>query len=598
MMSYLRFSMCTLFIFNSSGKENQHIGRMVLLSGLLLWFNVFYVHAQNNTSVLFASPLDIPLIVSSNFGELRTEQFHFGIDFKTGGKTGLSVHAVDSGYVCRIKVESGGYGRALYIKHPNGYMSVYAHLKGFNDSIGKYCKAEQYKRKSFSLDMVLAPGVLPVRKGEIIAYSGNAGYSFGPHLHFEIRNAKTEETLNVLRWFDFHIQDSIPPIVNTIWIYPMDSSAVINNHYNPIGLPVYKDTGTFGLINGTVVEAMGQIGIGIQAYDILNGADNKTGVYAISMYVNDSLVFDQCLDSLSFNEMRYVNSVMDYGLFLKTNERINRLFIQPNNLLPIYKNVKNRGILTIEDTLIHNVRICLLDANLNESEIHFQIKGGGITRKAEGKSLGQHIDWQTGGDIIRDNMSLHIPPKSIYDDIWFDYSKTNGQRGLYSDIFSLHHPEIPIHQSLLLRIRPKDLPERLRSKAIIVRIDEKNQWIEEGGTYKDNFIQTMIRSFGKFAIAVDTIPPVIHPLFSVKKKMNFSTADQIAFSIKDNLSGIHSFIGKIDGNWALFEYDAKDDLLYYVFDPARMQFGTNHLLKLTVIDGCGNIAHYNLRFFK
>lgn len=560
------------------------------------------LRCQQNPPRDFAPPLDIPLTISSNFGELRMNQFHFGIDFKTGGNTGLKVHSIDTGYVSRIKVESGGYGRALYITHPNGYVSVYAHLMGFNPAIADFCKSEQYRLKQCAVDIAVKRGLLSVNKGEIVAFSGNSGFSSGAHLHFEIREEKTEATLNVLRLFHFPVPDALPPVFSQLWIYPIDSISTVNAFNRDKNFPLTHQGSSYVLNGQKPVSVSGNIAFGIQAHDVLNNTAAQTGIYAIELYIDDALYFSQVLDRLSFTEMRYVNSVLDYEKYVRNSEKVNRLFLQPNNQLPIYNNVVQRGVVTVNDTVTRNVRIIIRDAALNESELRFSIKGIGskrnmlITKKVLG-SQGQKISWKQANTIIRGNFILTIPQNALYDDLYFEYSKLPGH-GFYSDIHVVHNMYTPMHKASSLFIKPVHCPARLLPKALIVNIGKNNKISPVGGTYKDGYIEAGIKSFGKYAITVDTTPPVITPMFKPAGKNDFSGQDEIRFMILDTLSGIQSYLGTLDGKWALFEYDAKDHLLYHKFDSSHLTFGQQHVLNLTVTDERGNKSEYHTSFFK
>ena len=572
---------------------------------ILLIINLFSwnIIGQLKNSTIYAPPLDIPLAVSSNFGELRSDAFHFGIDFKTAGTTGLNVHSIDTGYVSRIKIEAGGYGRALYITHPNGIVSVYAHLSSLNKLISEYCKNEQYKQMQYAVDLAIGPGKLPVRKGEIVALSGNAGYSFGAHLHFEIRDAKTEETLNVLHLFNFKVVDTLPPIFNQLWIYPIDSISKVNNNSTAISFPTAKKGGNYELIIVKPIVVSGKIAFGIQAHDILNNNANKTGIYSIEVFVNDEVYFQQEIDKLSFNDMRYVNSVLDYGRLLRDSEKINRLFLQPNNLLNIYKTVKNRGVLAIEDTLSRNIRIVIKDANMNQSVLRFIIKGAGSyvksgVSKINVESLLQKLNCKQPNTITKGDFILNIPLNALYDDLKFEFYKSPRQPGFYSEMYSVHNIYTPMQKACIINIKPVGVKSKYLSKAVIVNIGKSGKISSLGGVLKDGFIQANIKSFGKYSIMIDTIPPIIKPLFKNAKKNDFTNSSEMQFMIEDVLSGVKIYRGEIDGKWSLFEYNAKDHLLYYKFDSAHIGTGKDHTLELVVTDERGNKSDYHTTFYK
>lgn len=574
-----------------------------LLQRLLLLLVLFFSGpvVQISQGQNFASPLDIPLVLSSNFGELRTEQFHFGIDIKTNGVTGLNVYAIDSGYLSRIKVEPSGYGRALYITHPNGYMSVYAHLLCFQPEIDRYCKNEQYKKQQFSVDIYLLPGLIKIHKGELIAYSGNAGNTTGPHLHLEVRDNKSQATLNVLRFFNFGIRDTIPPVIEKLYLYHFAQDSSSHIQFKPVEFKVIHGDIGLQLQKNPEVDVPGKFAFGIVAYDLLNYSPNKTGVYDIQLFIDNHLIFEQQMNKLSWNEMHYANSVLDYGHYLKDDEKINRLFVQPNNHLSIYHGVINRGMFDLVDTLTRKVQIRIKDAALNETNLNFTIKGKWMdgtypTNRIEGNQI--LMKYNQENNFKNDKLTLVIPQNSLYEDLMFEYSQLPAKKGLFSEIHQIHNRYTPMHKAALLSVKPNKIPEHLRSKLLLINMDEHGKIIWSGGEYKDGYIQAYIRSFGNYAVAIDTIAPIIKPLNKLVKEENYSDQEQIQFTITDNISDIDTYNGYIDGKWVLFEYDAKSRLIYYVFDPMHMNFNKMHTLVINVTDAKGNRGSYRSTFFK
>jgi murein DD-endopeptidase MepM/ murein hydrolase activator NlpD len=547
-------------------------------------------------------PLTIPMSISGGFGDLRSNSLHFGIDFRTETKTGYPVLASDSGYVTRIKIEPGGYGKAIYIDHRNGWISVYAHLEKLSPILEKYCKTEQYKLMQFGVDLFPGKDSLIVNRGDTIGLSGNSGASSGPHLHFEIRDKKTQTPVNIPIYFDFPINDALPPIIDKLWVYPLQDSSQVNclpynSYYN-----IINKNGSTLLENNNTLYGWKKIGFGIEVYDPFDKNNNKTGIYSIDLWDNDSLIFNQTIDKISFAETRYVNSIIDYQYYITSFNRINKLFIDPNNKLTnYYKNINN-GIISITDTSLHIIKIRVKDANLNTNELIFKIKG------EQNELLKPFKDSTTIGDkkIIlckydqvynNNNIKVLFATNSLYNDILFKYNKLPQLPGLYSNIHQLHNKYTPIHQPITIRITPTNLPDSLKEKAIIAYID-KNKPVWGSGSYKSGYIETTTRLFGDYAITLDTIAPKIIPTFKIRKLLNFENEKQIAFKISDILSGIGTYAGSIDGNWALFEYDAKNDLLFYTFDPEKIIYGTNHKLFLLVTDLKGNQSEYRAEFFK
>jgi len=576
--------------------------RFVFVNTALIYCLLYSINAKGQPFVAndLCQPLDNPLAISGNFGELRSNTFHAGIDFKTSALVGLNVIAVDDGYVSRIKVDLNGFGRALYINHPNGTTSVYGHLEAFRDDIDKFCKKEQYKLKQFGVDITLKPNEVMVKKGEIIAFAGNRGASSGPHMHFEVRDTRTQFSLNAFKVTNISIPDTTPPVIERLWLYPMGERSSVNNGINPVSYDITTFEGKSKVNALTTIMVSGKVGLGIQVYDMSSNSRNTIGIYSIELFVNDTLVFEQVFDKLSFDQMRYVNSIIDYEHYIKNGIRINRLFVQPNNQLNIYSNLKDRGQISFADTLTKTIRIRVLDDFSNKNEFVFDIKGKGFstnTIRSKSAKAGLLMHYKTENSFAYDKVKLFIPKDALYDDFLFEYSKLPRQAGYFSEVHHIHNPYTPLHKSGTLSIKPVGLPLSLANKALLVSIDQTGKVIWNGGGYAEGFVTGNIRTFGNYMVAIDTVSPQVQPLFTVVNN-DFSNWATMSFAIKDILSGISSYKGLIDDQWALFEYDPKQDLLYYKFDSERMQFGKKHKLYLVVYDEKGNKTEYRTEFYK
>ena len=321
----------------------------------------FYSYSQNYTS-----PLDVNLILSGTFGELRSNHFHAGIDLKTKGVEGLNVYSIADGYISRVKVSSYGYGKVIYINHYDGNTSVYAHLKEFSQKIDSIIKTEQYKNKKFEIDYYMQKDVIKVKQNEIIGKSGNSGSSAGAHLHFEIRDSKTQKPINPL-YFNFKIKDEIKPDIKKLKIYNFNNT---NKHQTFDIIKREKNNYSY---NDTLYTD-GDFGIGISTYDKSNYAYNKNGVYSIKLYVDEKLTFHFIADTLDFITTRFINAHIDYKEKIQNKIKFHRLFKLPNNKLKNYKTNINNGIISLNDTNIHDVKIHVEDYNKNLSEIKFKVK--------------------------------------------------------------------------------------------------------------------------------------------------------------------------------------------------------------------------------
>jgi hypothetical protein len=568
-----------------------------IISYLFLFQGSWLFSQQASGNIIFKPPLDFSLSVSGNFGEIRADHFHSGIDIRTQGATGKKVYAAASGYISRIKIESGGYGKTLYITHPNGLMTVYGHLDHFIPEIEKYVREKQYQEKTHAINLFPLKSEFPVAEGQHIAYSGNTGYSFGPHLHFEVRDAATQNIRNVLL-YKFDIRDEVPPKIFSVCIYPSTKNSFVNNSQEKLIIPVTYENGKYKIKNGQNLLVNGNIGFGVEAYDYLDGKASRCGIYIIELYVDSSKVFSWRMDEFSFSESRYINSFIDYEEKQKTGRNIQKAFIDPNNRLSVYDRSLNNGIVGFSDEKSHLISVILKDAYLNTSRLDFTVTGqtmSNIINIDSKKDFIQYMPCSVLNTFEREDIKLVIPRGALYTDLEFKYSKSKNDGELFSIIHSIHNIYTPLHIACELQIRADSLPEALQDKAVLIRIDKYGKMECAGGEWANGFVKGNITEFGNYAVSVDTTPPSIKPI-NFRGIPDMRDKNSMLFRVKDNLSGIMSYEGYIDGEWALFEYDAKNDLVFYKFDPERISRESNHNLELYVIDNKQNINFYFTEF--
>jgi len=543
-------------------------------------------------------PVDYPMRLSGNFGELRSNHFHAGIDIKTDGTVGKQIHAIAGGYVSRIKVSANGYGHALYIHHPKqGLTSVYGHLKAFNQEVQPYVREQQYKKETFEIQLFPEENQFKVQKGEVIGFSGNSGSSQGPHLHFEIRDMDRQEPLNPLH-FNLDIRDGIPPKIFNLAIYPLGPKASVNNENRKQILDVVsRDKGRYKMMGQEIPRVHGRIGFALRSFDFLDGAPNWCGLYTVKLYVDSMLMYHHQMDRFSFYETRYINSLIDYEEKIRHNLTFQKSFREPNNQLDIYEYLRNNGIYHFEDDTLHNILYRITDAHGNTSELTFQVRSGKQPVRSP-----NHKDTTTTQDTLtsvpmafdqansfhRSDIRLDFPSHAFYDTIFFEYQKQNmadETKPFYSDLHQIHNSYTPVHKEFTLSIHPNGLPEMLKNKTFIARVDEEEETYEyAGGEFINGFISTNVRSFGKYVVMVDRKPPQIKPFIINNQK--------ISFKIEDELSGISSYNGYINGEWVLFEYDPKNDLLVYRINRERLPKASRYELELYVSDALNNVATY------
>lgn len=533
----------------------------------------------------FRSPLDIPILLSGNFGELRSNHFHSGIDFKTQGTEGKSVHTAQKGYISRISVSPWGYGNALYVSHPDGTTTVYAHLKSFSKKIAAYVKRRQYEMESFKVDLTVEPDSLIVESDEVIALSGNTGSSGGPHLHFEIRDSKSEEVWDPLPYFSDAIDDNKAPKILGVQIEPIPGKGVVNGSSRKLEVKPLATKGGAERIM-TSIRAWGEIGIAVKAFDYMDNTSNVYGVKEITLEADSQIIFHSFLDKFAFDETRYLNSFTDFDRWKRQRSFYMRSFIEPGNRLRFIESERN-GLLRIDEERVYRLHYTLADAFGNTTTLSFQIEGVRDEIPAIGKNGREHFRWSADNRFGAKGIRLFIPKGNLYRDIYFRHTMKSDSSALAAT-HRLHDEEVALHGSarLSLFIR-KDTLMNKKQYGIVKLRKGGVSWI--GGLYRDGWIDTNIRELGSYTIMQDTKAPTIIPI-----NHKGTSGKQLSFRLSDNLSGVESYRGEIDGKFALFEMDNRS-IITYRFDPSRLSRG-RHKLKLTVTDACGNRSVYNHEF--
>jgi murein DD-endopeptidase MepM/ murein hydrolase activator NlpD len=544
----------------------------------------------------FEVPLKIPAFLAGNFAELRPNHFHAGIDIKTQGRIGLPVYATAEGYVSRIAISSTGYGKVLYIDHPNGTTTVYGHLDGFSPAIDNYIRNLQYEKQVFAIDQIVSEGLLPVKKGEQIAKSGNSGSSGGPHLHFEIRRTKEQIMLNPLM-FNMPVKDKTKPVIQALMVYPVAEGAIVSGKTVPQRFEVILNGNQYQLKVNQTIPVSGKIGFGLKAVDILDGSPNKCGIYSMKLWVDSELICSFTMDDFALNDSRYINSLMDYELAIRKGQYLYRSWLEPGNHLNIYDTVEKRGLYNVTGNQLHQVKYEITDAYGNATSLAFKIQAK-ETNVVPVEPKGELFKYNHNNHIRNDELEFSVPKGALYNDVDFIYVKKPALPRFYSAVYQLHNPYTPLHFACTLRIKTDALPARLQNKVMLAQIDPVSGKIYSAtGKYTDGWVEGNIRVLGNYALAVDTIAPKITSL-SIAEKKTLQDANAIRFKATDNFSGIDTFRGTIDGQWVLFEYDLKNNLISYTFDKKRFQFGKNHKLELEVSDFKGNTSTYKANFYK
>ena len=520
-------------------------------------------------------PMELPPLLSGTFGELRSNHFHAGIDIKTGGKEGQPVRAVWGGHVSRIAVSPYGYGHALYIDHPNGKTTVYAHLQRFSTEIQAYLRELQYERKSFSVDVQVAPGRLPVAQDELIGLSGNSGGSGGPHLHFEIRKSSNQHPLNPLLE-GIEKEDNIAPTIQGVRLVHIDER--------------WEVTKEIDLHPNTLYQVPNSVGIEVRTFDQLDGANNRNGVFSIEMLVDSQIVYRFAVDELSFDEKRFINAHANYADKACCNTWWQRMYQLPGNRLRNVDARINQGIIALDSGEIAEVLVIVNDVAGNRKPFHFQLQGNG--KEVEPKA-GDWLSYRQDHQIAFDKLKAYLPHGVLYKDERMMGKTLPAASGIFGSVYQLLSDSVPAHEYFSLQLPLDEVPVKYRAKSLVVSINRSGKWSSEGGQVDGKVIKVRVRQFGKFGVAVDSIPPHIRTI-GFQSGADLSKADGIEFRASDNLSGIEEYHAEIDGKWHLVTYDYKTARFYLPFE-GRIGSGT-HQLVFSVTDGVGNRSEFRASF--
>ena len=538
----------------------------------------------------FRQPLDIsPPALAGSFGEIRANHFHSGIDFRTNQREGYPVYAVADGYISRLRVQNSGFGQALYVNHPNGFTTVYGHLQRFSPKVATIVKNLEYEKKSFEIDEFPDATLIPVHKGEIIAWSGNRGSSGGPHLHFEIRDTKTEETINP-QFFGIVIPDNIPPVIHGLYAYRLNGKGF--NEFTPKqAIAIVGANGNYK--SAAPVALTGEIGFGVVTTDRHNGLSGTNGVYSIQLELDGKLIYTSALERFAFEDSKAINSHIDYPTYLNTKRSIQKSFVDPGNPLKIYSGLVNNGRINFNDGAIHQLRYLITDSKGNTSTLSFAVHAGQAVTPASASATGLVYPYGKVNEFNSSSVKVIFPKGTLYNDLIFNYKELPKPTSAnsFSTVHQIHNRYTPLHVGFNLWIKADNLPENLREKALIVSSTGSSQ----GGSFDDGFVKATPKNFGTFYIAVDTIAPRISPV-NISEGKNMSGLSKMIFKISDNLSGIRSFNGYIDGKWVLMEFDTKSATLWHSFDE-RTAAG-KHELDLVVTDSKDNVRHYTISFVR
>ncbi|MFD0793530.1 M23 family metallopeptidase [Mucilaginibacter litoreus] len=537
---------------------------------------------------VFRYPLDLPPATAGSFGELRANHFHSGLDFRTNQRTGYPVHAVADGYISRVRIQFGGFGKALYITHPNGYTSVYGHIDDFTPEVDKYIHDYQYKNQIFDADIDVPTDMFRVKKGDLVAISGNQGASAGPHLHFELRDAATQETVNP-QLFGLTIPDNIPPAISAIGIYHLNGNPFSEKTQKEV-LAVTGANGNYHLLKPQILNLSGNTGFGISVIDRNSASANRNGIYSLELKLDGMTMYTFSVERFAFDQTHAINAYIDYPAFVTARSWMQKCFILPGSRITLYPQSVNRGIMAFNDDSLHDVEFVVKDVAGNTSTLKLKVQSNSKAANNEPSAIqGTLFRYDKKSEFKNDKVKVTVSPGNLYDDLDFNYSVLSAKPGAYSATHHIHNKLTPVHDSYDLWIKPDKSLGAYAEKAVIVNAATG----AINSTWDDGWVKGLAHTFGDYYIKVDTVPPVIRPL-NIKDGSNLQSVKSIRLRMSDNLSGIKSYVGKIDGKWVLIEWDYKTKILSYTFDD-RIAPG-KHTFEFTVTDMKNNISVFKAEF--
>lgn len=538
----------------------------------------------------FRDPLNIPMQLAANFGELRSNHFHMGFDIRTNQRENLPVFAAADGYVSKVKIERSGFGRAIYINHPNGYTTLYAHLNNFYDTLDNYIKNKQYADEQWEQEFTLEPWQFPVVKGQFIAYSGNTGGSEGPHLHFEIRDTKTGNNLNP--WlFGFDFSDKMPPTIYKFYYFDRRYSTY---RTSPQPIPIRGSNGRYSTVNNVVLLSSPVVSFGISAEDKLNATSFKYGIYEAALFADDSLQSEFRLDDISYDDTRYVNGSIDYKTKVSGGPYIQHLSRLPGNYSTIFSNAGD-GKIALTDTAVHNAEIAVKDAAGNSSVLNFQYKWS-PEKTRNLVFAGDNIPMipRQENELNADNIKISFSADAFYDTVPFVLrAQLVKDSKTVSYIYNLHNTTIPVHDSFAVSIKPLADISAINKDRIVMQLVNNRKTEAAKGEWKDDWMEAKFRDLGVYKLLLDTMPAQVRIAGWINGG-NVKNKRLIALSVTDNAGEIKSFRAVLDGNWLMFS--RKKDLFIHTFDE-RTTPG-KHELTVTVEDIAGNITEKNYTFIR
>ena len=543
------------------------------------------VYAQeSNKEMKFRYPLEVPMSLSGNYGELRSNHFHNGIDFRVGGVVGAPMYATEEGYISRVTIGPSGYGNAIYIQHPNGYVSVYGHMLCFNDELAEFVREKQYKDESFRQDIAFTPEQFPLKKGDYVGKAGNSGSSGGPHLHLEIRDENNNPTNPFLRGY-FNIPDNLPPTFRSVLFYGIEHvDGVAESYY--VGNP---KEGVTPLPQHSYVC--------IDAIDKQEGTNAKLAVNEYKVWLDTTLVYHFTLGEVPMDWGRDINSLIEFKQKVVRGRTYVKSYVEPGNLLQDRIKSSNFGVISLPDTLRHKIKIEVKDIENNRAVKNYTVKRVDslfVGKLADSVVRKDYAAWFLPNFYKAEGFNLYMPQGVLYNSIYLNVDTLQSRVTPYAPVWNVASDRIALRKAVSVALEC-NLPDSLVSKAFLAYVYKNGKLGYAGGKY-DTLKREMranVLSLGSFTVGVDLVPPQIT---ATLKDNAVVQGNRIVFKMRDNLSGIKDYRVEIDGHWVLAEHDAKTRSVIIPLQHARIKKGIKHSLVFEVEDNCGNVSRIKRKF--
>ena len=538
---------------------------------------------KNYPQQYFRWPVSVKTGLVANFGELRSNHYHMGLDVRTDQRVNVPVFAAADGYIARVKIEPFGFGRCLYINHPNGYTTLYAHLNDFSPELEKYVEEQQYQLQSWKVFLDIPANLFPVKKSQFIAYSGSTGGSQGPHVHFEIRETATDKVLNPTL-FGFPIPDNVPPVVIRLAVYDRNVSTY---DQKPRLFPLRKVNGVYQPVGGKISVNSDKVSFAISAVDRVSGSPNPNGIYSAALRADGVEKCSFELDRISYDETRYMNAHIDYRTKNTGGPYLQHLSRLPGYPKGVYQSLDGSdGVVSLNDDEIHEIRIDVKDAEGNFTKVAFDVAKNSNVPVVRPTSLDLFQPLQVNV-FERDDISFYLPEHALYDSFHFQYNSFGSGPG---KTHQLHQTTVPVHDYFPISIKAdfatEDTARVIMKRSFGTKEDYKK------ANYVGGFYKAWFRELGNFQLILDKTAPTVTAV-GFRDGMNARGLKRIAFIVTDDSEEIEEFTALLDGKWLRFTND-KGKVFVYVFDE-KCSLG-QHELRIVAEDLAGNRTEKTYRF--